>query len=118
MCSGGARGRPGGYSPPSKMLVPHQKVKSKFFRDFFHLKYPVNRILAPLSEKSAPLLKLPGATPACVIHLLKEAFFSLLKTYFKLYFINPDMKLWDFTACQVYSLFLICMFPYCCLIVK
>ena len=61
---GGARGGlEGAIAPYQNMLAPLHKVKNDFVGDFWHLKYPESRILAPLLEESAPCQKIPGATP-------------------------------------------------------
>ena len=60
---GGARGGLGGYNPPSEHASPRRKVKSDFFGDFWPLQYPENHIFVASSEESAPLRKIPGASP-------------------------------------------------------
>ena len=50
-----------GYKPPSKHASPPSEGVKLFFRSFLKLKYPVKGTLAPSSEASAPIRKIPGA---------------------------------------------------------
>ena len=51
---GGARGGLGAITPRRSMVVPLQKAKNNFFRDFWHLEYPEKRILAVVGRVIPP----------------------------------------------------------------
>ena len=68
---GGARGGlERDIAPCRNMLAPRRKVKNYFVGDFWHLKYPESRILAPHRKSQPPCRKIPGATPDFPMFLL------------------------------------------------